>query len=158
MKKIFPLLILFSYTFSQKAIADLKVSNNSGVEIFLAFGYIENGHHISKGWTRLKDGETKILITGNNLKNEYYYYATGTGIVRKGSEEFYIDDKDFSFYDQNSQLGKGQKIGFKKEDLGTGVINDYTIKIKPTVAESFIIKKLRGAPGGDVVKSQTNKL
>jgi uncharacterized membrane protein len=171
MKKQLYLMAFLSILSGQKCFADLKVANHSGSIVFLAFGFIENGKHISKGWTTLNNGETKTLIAGDNLKQTYFYYAMGDNMVWKGTELFYINKKvqtPFSYNGQN-QASTDVQIGFERVNLGTGNVTKYTIdllgpenprsrtNLQAAGRATYVIDPLITAPSGSHQSIEPNK-
>lgn len=171
MKKQLYLTVFLSILLGQRCLADLKVANYSGSIVFFAFGFIENGKHVSKGWTTLNNGETKTLIAGDNLKQTYFYYAMGDNMVWKGTELFYINKKvqiSFSYNGQN-QASTDVQMGFERVTLGTGNVTKYTIDLlgpensrtrtnfQAAGRATYVIDPLTSAPSGPHQSIERNK-
>lgn len=128
-KRLFLICIVF--TVATKGFAELKITNNSNEDVFVAIGYFENDEWYSEGWWEVKNGET-VMVRSDFTNRYYYYYAKGTTLEWKGDSVFFHIHPTNRFKFQRSITNSDKEIkyvGFTEIDFGDNTT--FNLQLRP---------------------------
>jgi uncharacterized membrane protein len=116
--------------FSQPALADLKMCNNTMSRVGVALGYKDKDGWATEGWWTIEAQQCKTLLKGDLISRYYYVYAVDyeKGGSWGGKSIMCIREKVFTIRGIEDCEQRGyKKMGFFEVD--TGDETDWTVSL-----------------------------
>eukprot|EP01037_Dinobryon_pediforme_P012080 gene12080-12170_t len=123
-------LLGLSCTWTQPALADFRICNNSSNRISISLAYINGEKWITEGWWNLKPNVCEPLLRGPLAEQFYYIYAMDErGGEWKGKTFMCTSDREFKIEGREDCYANGHdRTGFFEIDTGKDAKN-WTVQL-----------------------------